>query len=1100
MSDITNTKSVEKLLKLQQGFKNRLSERISVIESIWMNLCKEKSPTFKELHLKLHSLVGAAGTFGAPMVSNSARKLENNIKLLLNNELILENIVIEEIDYLITQLHSIADKWQPSFIPFIPEKKPEKHEVTQNWQSKIYLVEDDVEVANSLIKYLEKAGYKVCYYRKIKEFEKEYNRSEKASAIIMDMAFKEGHVAGAETIKYLSEKDEKFPPVIFISVHEDIQARLAAAQAGARRYFTKPIIKQELLSTLDKLTHRIKYKPYRVLLIDDEKDILDYYGSSLQDEGMEVLSFTNPFEAYQSIEHFKPELIVLDLYMPECSGFDLAKVIRQDDEQANIPIVFLSSELDVGIQLSAMGLGGDDFLMKPVDADYFIQAVTAKVKRSRRINNLKEKYRDASRESEYRLITLDQHAIISMTDTTGVITFANEHFANISGYSEEELIGKNHSILKSGKHTIDFYEDMWITISSGKIWSGQICNRKKDGGEYWVEATIVPFMDENGLPYKYVSVRTDITEVKRSEEDAQESEKRLLEQQQTLNTLSTVTDYILLEEAAFFNIVTQRAVDTLNIERVSIWMLDKRQNELMCRKLYVRNKNEWSSGLILKREDYPNYFSAIENNTVISANNAHYHPATSEFSENYLTPLGIGAMLDIPIRRQGHLIGVICCEHVGGNRTWRSDEQGFVSGLSDLVSLNIESSERNIVEVELAEAKKEADDANNAKSEFLSSMSHELRTPMNAISGFAQILMMESSNKLDDVQKSNVKEIINASNHLLELINEVLNLAKIESGNIELSIKTVNLNEVIIECFSLMENMIESRNIKTTYQFNGENISFNNISSRKTYIHVDRIRFKQILLNLLSNAVKYNVEGGCITVACDISNDIVRISVIDSGKGISKAGQNELFKSFSRLGQENGNVEGTGIGLVITKKLVEAMGGQIGVESELSAGSTFWVDFPFVGVSEMKNIKSVVENNVSEQKLEKEYTVLYIEDNPANLRLVEQILLSKNNINMISAHEPGLGLELANSKSPDLILLDINLPGMNGYAVLKKLRVNDNTKNIPVFAISANAMLKDIERGMREGFDDYITKPIDVKTFFVAVMKVLKKHKEYQYK
>ncbi|MCK4865045.1 MAG: response regulator [Gammaproteobacteria bacterium] len=1092
MSDITNIEPIEKILKLQQGFKGRLSERISDIEYLWLKLCEEKSPAFNELYLDLHTLVGTAGTFGATLVSNSARKLENKIKLLMNNELILNNGVIEEVNNLINQLHVISKKWQPSSIPFIPEKKSEKNADEPGWQTNICLVEDDEEVAFPLVKFLEQAGYNVFYYREIKEFEAAYRENERAAVIIMDMAFNEGHIAGAETIKHISENDEAFPPVIFISVHEDIQARLAAAQAGARRYFTKPIVKQELLSTIDGLTHRIKYKPYRVLLIDDDEGVLEYYSALLKNEGMDVLSFTNPFEAYPSIKEFEPELIVLDLYMPECSGFDLAKVIRLDDDLAYVPIVFLSSELDVGVQLSAMGLGGDDFLMKSVDADYFIQAVTARVKRSRRINNLNEKYRDALRESEYRLITLDQHAIISMTDTAGIITFANEHFSDISGYSVEELVGKNHNILKSGKHSDGFYKKMWETLSSGEIWRGQICNRKKNGGEYWVEATIVPFMDENGLPYKYVSVRTDITEVKLSEEDAKESEKRLLVQQDTLNTLSTVTDYILLEEEAFFSIVTQRVVEVLKVARVSIWMLDENNKQIICRKLFDLHDDVWSSGFVLKKDDYPKYFLTLENNTVISASNALTHPATSGFSESYLIPQGIGAMLYLPIRKRGLLIGVICCEHVGGVRNWCVDEKNFVLGLADLVSLNIESSERKIVEQELAEAKKQADDANKAKSEFLSSMSHELRTPMNAISGFAQLLMMEPSNKLDDIQKSNVKEIINASSHLLELINEILNLAKIESGNVRLSVETVNSSEVIMECFSLMEQMIESRNIKTTCQCNGKSISFTDTLSQKIFIHVDRIRFKQILLNLLSNAVKYNVDGGSITIACDILNDVLRISVIDTGKGISKEDQNELFKSFSRLGEENGSIEGTGIGLVITKKLVKLMSGQIGVDSELNKGSTFWVEFPFISADGGKNIESVVEHNVIEQKLEKEYTILYVEDNPANLRLVEQILLSKENIKMISAHEPYLGLELANSKRPDLILLDINLPGMDGFEVLKKLRASDKTKNIPVFAISANAMLKDIEAGIREGFDDYITKPIDVTTFFVAIMKALK--------
>lgn len=1091
MSEPKNTKTVEQILKLQLGFKKKLSNRVSDIESVWIDLCKESPPTFKEIHLKLHSLVGTAGTFGATAVSNHVKKIENYIKSFLNNELSLDAVVIEEVNDLISQLYIVANKWKPSSIPFIPEKKEEVKETETHWQNDICYVEDDVDVAEPLIKYLEKEGYKVFYYRDIKDFIAAYNLKQRAAVIIMDMAFEQGQVAGAEAIKVFSEHDDNFPPVIFVSVHDDINARLAAAQAGARRYFTKPIIKHELLSTLDKLTDRIKNKPYRVLLIDDDKELLDYYSTALKNEGMDVLSFTNPLKGYDSIEYFEPELIILDLYMPECSGYDLAKVIRQNDELAYVPIIFLSSETDVEKQLSAMGLGGDDFLMKPVEINYFIQAVTARAKRSRRINNLNDKYRDALRESEYRLITLDQHAIISMTDTSGNITFANEHFSAISGYSVEELIGENHKILQSGIHSAVFYDEMWSTISSGEIWSGQVCNLNKNGEKYWVEATIVPFMDENGLPYKYVSVRTDITNVKQSEEDAHASEKRLLEQQETLNTLSTVTDYVLLEETAFFNIVTQRAAETLNVERVSIWMFDKKHNEMLCRKLYQGTTNKWDAGEVITRDDYPKYFSSLENNTVISAYDANHHPSISELSENYLLPLGINSVLDIPIRRQGYLIGVICCEHVGKKRRWRSDEQGFVSGLADLISLNLESSERRGVEVELAEAIKDAESANHAKSEFLSSMSHELRTPMNAISGFAQLLIMEATNKLDDVQKSNVKEIINASNHLLELINEILNLAKIESGNIELAIETVSCSNVVAESLSLMEQSIVNHDIKLHYQFNGEKVLPDNISLLEIYIHVDRMRFKQIVLNLLSNAVKYNVDGGSITLACEVSNDIVHLSIIDTGKGISIEGQSKLFESFNRLGEENGSIEGSGIGLVITKNLVELMGGKIGVESELGVGSTFWIDFPLVKLPNSKESKvEHIEDNTALKSGAKK-TVLYIEDNPANLRLIEQILLLRVPVNMISAHEPNLGIELAVSQLPDLILLDINLPGMSGYDVLKKLKEDNKTKDIPLFAVSANAMIRDIKKGIDAGFDDYISKPIDVDSFISAVTKVL---------
>jgi len=772
MSEFNESNHKVKLLQLQRAFKEGLPEKISDIEFIWRELCERSSPDFTDLHMKVHSLVGAAGTFGASMVSISARKLEVKIKSLINDEIKFDSHAIEQIDYLVLQIHDIADRWEPSSIPYIPEDIKRTKEEIPNWQANVYLVEDDVEIANPMIQYLEEFGYKVFYYRKIVEFEKDYSKNDKAAAILMDMSFDEGIIAGAEAISLLSEKYENFPPVIFISVHDDIQARLAAARAGARRYFVKPIDNQKLLDSLDTLTHRRPDEPYRVLLIDDDKEVLDYYSTSLKNEGMDVLSFTNPLEGYRIIEHFKPELIILDLYMPECSGLDLAKIIRQDDTYSSIPIVFLSAELEVAAQMAAMDLGGDDFLIKPMSAEYFAPSITSRVKRARALNELNTSVKDALRESEYRLIALDQHAIVSMTDTKGKIIFVNERFVNISGYREDELLGKNHRMLKSGKHDSAFYKNMWATISSGKIWSGQICNKAKQSDNYWLEATIVPFLNEKGLPYKYVSVRTDITKIKESEEYARKSELALLE------------------------------------------------------------------------------------------------------------------------------------------------------------------------------AKKEADRANAAKSNFLSSMSHELRTPINAINGFAQLIKLDCREKEDERKKDNAQEIIKAGNHLLELINDVLDLAKVESEKIDLLIEQVNVLDVMLECISWLHVNIERRKINLSYQFNGKDISFEDLLVMKIMLDVDRKRLKQIILNLLSNAVKYNRDEGSIVFSYESSNDFLKFNIRDTGKGLSDENLEKLFKSFSRLDEEHGDIEGSGIGLVITKKLVELMGGTIGVDSELGAGSIFWVELP----------------------------------------------------------------------------------------------------------------------------------------------------------
>jgi signal transduction histidine kinase/ActR/RegA family two-component response regulator len=396
---------------------------------------------------------------------------------------------------------------------------------------------------------------------------------------------------------------------------------------------------------------------------------------------------------------------------------------------------------------------------------------------------------------------------------------------------------------------------------------------------------------------------------------------------------------------------------------------------------------------------------------------------------------------------------------------------------------------------ELMAAKEEAVTANLAKSTFLSSMSHELRTPMNAIMGFGQLLQMEKNPPLSESQLDNVDEIMKAGDHLLELINEVLDLSKIESGSVDLVVETVSVGEIMGEALQLISPLAMGRGINVTATKNGTGLLLEDMFQQQCFVRADRTRLRQVFLNLLSNAVKYNSENGKLIIDCQYpdhqtENTMARISITDAGNGLSHKQQTQLFKSFNRLGAEQSGIEGTGIGLVITKSIVELMGGSIGLKSRIGKGSTFWIDLP-VDVSGAIDKTVPVENKTIGSdgchNLNKKHTVLYIEDNPANLRLVAQLLSRQANIHMWSAHEPRLGLELAAVHNPDLILLDINLPEMSGYEVLTHLRQQDVTRNTPVIAVSANAMPKDIEKGLAAGFDDYVTKPINVKALWNAV-------------
>lgn len=391
--------------------------------------------------------------------------------------------------------------------------------------------------------------------------------------------------------------------------------------------------------------------------------------------------------------------------------------------------------------------------------------------------------------------------------------------------------------------------------------------------------------------------------------------------------------------------------------------------------------------------------------------------------------------------------------------------------------------ERKEMERSLIIAKEEAEKASLAKSEFLSSMSHELRTPMNAILGFSQLLEMDDSEPLSESQRDSVQEISKAGNHLLTLINEVLELARIESGVMSVSIEPVEANSVLKEAVSLITPLATNRNISVQVHLQ---------SCEGVYVKADRTKFKQVILNLMSNAVKYNNENGQILVDGTCDDNYLTVSITDTGKGMRPEELQVIFDPFYRIADSE-HVEGTGIGLTVSKQLIDLMGGTISVESTEGVGSTFSITLPVDDSFELPDIPLEVvftESEASTVDRDKK-VILYIEDNPANLNLVERILEKEPGVELISAADGEAGLELAFLHRPDVILLDINLPKMNGFEVFNRLQAHDTTKEIPVIGISANAMKRDIEKGLSLGFTEYLPKPINIKQFTTILQKSL---------
>ncbi len=398
------------------------------------------------------------------------------------------------------------------------------------------------------------------------------------------------------------------------------------------------------------------------------------------------------------------------------------------------------------------------------------------------------------------------------------------------------------------------------------------------------------------------------------------------------------------------------------------------------------------------------------------------------------------------------------------------DESGKATSMSGTVQ-NI--TERKIIEENLLQAKEEAERASQAKSEFLSRMSHELRTPMNAILGFSQVLEMS---ELNEKQKSYVNEIKESGSHLLSLIGELLDLGRIEAGRMAVLLQSVEIETVVTQSIKFVQQHINERNISLN----------NHCCDQSLSIIADRTRLRQILVNLLSNAIKYNKEGGSVTVDCKVTQDsLVRLSVTDTGLGIPKEQMGNLFVPFERLHAKYSGIDGTGIGLALCKQLVDLMRGNIGVESTSGEGSTFWIELPIAADSNLEDGTDSLQNE--EEGVCK---VLYVEDNAANLKVVESVLELHADFRLLSATNGNYGIELAKRYLPDVILLDIHLPDIDGFQVLKSLKAGDDTCNIPVIALSADAMQFDIERGISAGFKDYLTKPVDLD----ALIKVLFKY------
>lgn len=429
--------------------------------------------------------------------------------------------------------------------------------------------------------------------------------------------------------------------------------------------------------------------------------------------------------------------------------------------------------------------------------------------------------------------------------------------------------------------------------------------------------------------------------------------------------------------------------------------------------------------------------------------------------------------LGVPIHDQGQVIGMYAIS----NSSQQVDEElltwlePFTATCALLINLyrRINEQARFTRELEIANAQQAR--ASRAKTEFLSSMSHELRTPMNSIIGFSQLLLNNRRQPLSERQAGQVEQILKSGQHLLTLINDILDLARIEAGRLGFSMEPVDIAAAVEESVASISTLAEARHVVIHLPAAG---------AGRPKVMADFTRIKQVLINFLSNAIKYNRDGGRIDIGWKAWGGGLRVEVRDTGLGIPDGRIGELFQPFNRIGAEHSGIEGAGVGLALTKQLVEGMAGSVGVDSTQGEGSCFWFMLPHADEAAVPAGIAAAPLLPVARGTERRRRVLYVEDNPANQRLMRDIFEDFTSCALSCAHEAALGIEFARAELPDLILMDISLPGMDGYAALSALLADPATRHIPVVALSANAMPADVECGMAAGFADYLTKPLDL--------------------
>ena len=926
---------------------------------------------------------------------------------------------------------------------------------------RVLIVDDSLTVRMDIGEALQSAGFDTVLCADLRSAREALAR-EGSVLIVLDILLPDGD--GLDFLKELrSSPTTAQMPVLLLSTEADAKNRVRGMGAGADEYIGKPYDLGLLVARARALTQADASGGVglgrRVLVIDDSVTFRDELRQSLEGAGYHVREAATGEEGLALAAADRPDAVVVDGILPGIDGATVVRRLKSDTALRSTPCLLLTGAEGANDGLRALEAGADAYVRKSEDLGVILVRLAALLRGA------------IATGGESSPSLLGPKRLLAVDDS-------NTYLQELGSQLRRE--GYHVVMASSGEEALELLaaqpvDGILLDLVMPGLSGQDTCKRIKQRAE-WRDIPLIMLTarDDRDAMIEGINAGADDYIAKSADFDVLKARLRAqLRRKYFEDENRRIREKLVRRETE----ATAREQGEAEQKK-----LDQRLRD---QQFYTRSLIESNIDALMTTD--PLGIITDVNKQMEALTGCTRDELIGAPSKNYFTdPERAEAAIKLVLREKKVTDYELTARARDGKKTEVSYNattfydrdrtlQGVLAIARDVTERKRNEQALQETNTELASAKSAAEEANLAKSDFLSSMSHELRSPLNAILGFAQLMELASPLPTDS-QKESIAQILQAGWHLLKLINEILDLSVIESGKVSLSTESVSLAEVMSECQAMMEPQAQQLGIGMTFP------RFDN----PFFVSADRTRLKQIVINLLSNAIKYNKEQGTVVVDCTTSTPgFTRISVKDTGAGLSPEKLAQLFQPFNRLGQEAGGVAGTGIGLVVTKRLAELMGGVLGVESIAGAGSVFWCELISCAAPQLvvESGEAAALDVPTVATGARRLTLLYVEDNLANMKLVEQLIARRPDLRLLTAVNGTLGIEVARTSQPTMILMDINLPGISGVEALKVLRGDPATAHIPVVALSANAMPRDIEKGLQAGFFRYLTKPIKINEF-----------------